>query len=117
MPTPILYGDYFYTLANAGMVVCYEAKTGKQVYKERLSSADGYTASPVAADGKLYFLSEEGKCHVIKAGPHFERLAMNPMGEYCMATPAIADGMMFIRAQHHLFGIGRERAARTSKQE
>jgi outer membrane protein assembly factor BamB len=117
LPTPILYGDYFYTLANAGMVVCYEAKTGKQVYKERLSSADGYTASPVAADGKLYFLSEEGKCHVIKAGPHFERLAMNPMGEYCMATPAIADGMMFIRAQHHLFGIGRERAARTSKQE
>jgi outer membrane protein assembly factor BamB len=111
MPTPIVYGDYLYICANAGMVTCYEARTGKQVYKERLGGTGGYTASPVAADGKLYFTSEESGVRVVKAGPQFELLAVNPMGEVCMATPAIADGMLFVRTQHHLYGIGRTDAA------
>jgi acylaminoacyl-peptidase len=108
MPTPIVYGDYLYTCGNAGIVTCYEARTGKQVYKERLGGRGGYTASPVAADGKIYFTSEESGIRVVRAGPKFEVLAVNPLGEPCLATPAISDGMIFVRTQHHLLGIGRK---------
>jgi hypothetical protein len=89
------------------MVTCYDAKTGKQVYKERLGGRGGYTASPVAADGRIYFASEESGVRVIQAGPTFKLLAVNLLGDPCMATPAIADGMIFVRTQHYLFGIGR----------
>ena len=68
MPTPILYGDYFYTCSNSGIVTCYEAKTGKEIYKKRMGDGS-YTASPVAADGRLYFCSEKGEVRVVKAGP------------------------------------------------
>jgi outer membrane protein assembly factor BamB len=107
LPTPMSYGDYFYACGNSGVLTCYEAKTGKQVYRERLGGAGGYTASPVAADGRLYFTSEEDGVRVVKAGPKFELLAENPLGEACLTTPAIADGMLFFRTQHHLVGIGR----------
>jgi outer membrane protein assembly factor BamB len=107
MPTPIVYGDYLYTLANHGVLTCYEAKTGKQVYEKRLVGRNGYTASPIAADGKLYFTSEDGDIRVVRAGPQFQLLATNSMGDPCMATPAISDGMLFVRSQHYLFGIGR----------
>jgi hypothetical protein len=63
----------------------------------------------VAADGRLYFTSEEHGVRVVKAGPKFERLAVNPVGEVCMATPAISDGMIFVRGQHHLFAFGNPR--------
>jgi acylaminoacyl-peptidase len=112
MPTPIVYGDYLYVCSNAGIVTCFEAKTGKQVYKERLGGSGGYTASPVAADGKLYFTGEESGVRVVRAGPKFEVLAVNPLGDPCMATPAISDGMMFVRTQHYLIGLGRSEAAK-----
>jgi putative CocE/NonD family hydrolase len=108
MPTPIVYGDYLYVVSNAGIVTCYEAKTGKQVYKERLGGSGGYTASPVAADGRLYFAGEESGVRVVRAGPKFEVLAVNPLGEPCLATPAISDGMIFVRTQHHLLGLARK---------
>jgi outer membrane protein assembly factor BamB len=106
MPTPIVYGDYLYACANSGIVTCYEAKTGKEVYKERLPGRGGYTASPVAADGRIYFTSEENGVRVVKAGPKFQMLAVNPMGDVCMATPAISDGMIYVRTVHYLYGIG-----------
>jgi enterochelin esterase-like enzyme/outer membrane protein assembly factor BamB len=111
MPTPIVYGQYLYVCANAGIVTCYEATTGKQTYKERLGGRGGYTASPVAADGYLYFTSEEDGIRVVKAGPKFELVAANALGEPCMATPAITGGMILVRTQHHLLGIGRTAAA------
>ena len=107
MPTPIVYGDYLYTCSDSGIVTCYQAKTGKQVYKERLGGSGGYTASPVAADGKIYFTSEESGVRVIKAGPNFELLATNPIGDACMATPAISDGLFFARTQHFVYAFGR----------
>jgi outer membrane protein assembly factor BamB len=106
MPTPIAYDSYLYTCSNSGIVACYEARTGKQVYRQRLGSSGGHSASPVAADGRIYFTSEEGAVYVVKAGPAFELLAVNQMADSCLATPAISDGMMFIRSQHYLFGIG-----------
>jgi outer membrane protein assembly factor BamB len=105
MATPILYGQYLYTCGNGGMVSCYEAATGKEVYKERLGGVS-YTASPVAADGKLYFTSEQGQVRVVQAGPEFKLLAVNEIGDACLATPAISSGMFFVRSQHFLFALG-----------
>jgi PQQ-like domain len=114
MPTPIIYGDYLYTCANHGVLTCYVAKTGEKIYQQRIGDKGGaYSASPIAADEKLYLASEDGEIHVVKAGPKYEHLATNPMGEVCMATPAVSEGMIFVRTQHHLFGIG-ERAEQVS---
>jgi outer membrane protein assembly factor BamB len=106
MPTPIIYGDYLYTCANQGVMACYNAKSGERIYQQRIADKGGaYSASPVAADGKVYFSSEDGEIFVVKAGPKYELLASNPMGEVLMATPAISDGMIFVRGQHNLFAI------------
>ena len=107
MPTPIVYGKYLYICSNNGLLTCREARTGKEVYKERLGGSGTYTASPVAADGKIYFTSEENGVRVVRAGPKFAVLAVNALDDPCLATPAISDGMMFFRTQHHVFGIGR----------
>ena len=108
LPTPIAYGDHFYVCSNSGILTCYELSTGKQVYQQRLGGSSGYTASPVAADGRLYFAGEDGTVRVVKAGPKYEMLAANPLGEVVMATPAIADGMLYVRTQSHLFGLARQ---------
>ena len=106
MTTPIAYGKYLYICSNAGILTCYEADTGKEVYKERLGGVS-YTASPIAADGRLYFTSEQGGVRVVKAGPEFELLAVNELGDVCMATPAISGGTLFVRSQHFLYALGR----------
>jgi outer membrane protein assembly factor BamB len=111
MPTPILYGAYLYTCSNAGVLTCYDAATGKEIYKMRMGSGS-YTASPVAADGRLYFSSEQGEVRVVKAGPAFELLAENPLDDYVMATPAISNGSLFVRSQHFLFSLGKHAAAK-----
>jgi outer membrane protein assembly factor BamB len=106
MITPLIYGDYLYSSKNNGVLFCFEAKTGKRVYQERLGDGTtGFTASPVAAAGKLYYSSEDGDIYVIKAGPKFEVLAKNDMGEICMATPAISEGTLFFRTQGHVVAI------------
>jgi len=107
MPTPIVYEDYLYTCANQGILTCYEATTGRRIYRERIAGgkAGSYTASPVAADGKLYFASEDSGVFVVQAGAKYGLLSANPMGEIIMATPAISDGMIFVRTQHHVYGI------------
>ncbi|MFL5343103.1 MAG: PQQ-binding-like beta-propeller repeat protein [Gemmataceae bacterium] len=107
MPTPIVYGDYLYVCANSGLLTCYEVTTGKQLYLERIGGSAGYTASPVAADGRLYFTGEENGVRVVKAGPKFELLAINPVGETCLATPAISDGLLLLRTVHHVVALGR----------
>ena len=107
MPTPIVYGEHLYTIGNSGMVTCYETATGREIYKERLGGTS-YTASPVAADGRLYFVSEQGDVRVLKVGPDFELLAVNKIGEVCMATPAISGGVLFVRTKDALFAFGRK---------
>jgi len=105
-PTPIVYGDFLYSINVSGIVGCYDARTGERKYVARLEHlGDGFSSSPVAADGRLYFASEDGDVFVVKAGPKFEVLASNPMGEVIMATPAVSGGTLFIRTLHHLFAI------------
>ena len=113
LTTPIVYGDLLYTCSNNGILACYRAKTGDRLYHQRIGGKGGsYTASGVAADGKLYFTSQDGDIYVVKAGPKYELLSANSMGEVCMATPALADGMIFVRTQNHVYAIGEPRAAR-----
>jgi outer membrane protein assembly factor BamB len=108
-PTPIVYGEYLYVCADNGVFSAYQAKTGELIYQERLPSS--FSASPVAGDGKLFLSSEDGDVFVIKAGAKFERLAINPMGEALMGTPAISDGVILLRGQHHLFAVTQKQAA------
>jgi outer membrane protein assembly factor BamB len=109
IPTPIVYGEYLYVVSNNGILSCYRAKTGERVYRERMGGVGGaFAASLVAADGRIYLTSEDGEIYVIKAGPTYELLALNSMGEVCLATPAVSKDMIVIRTQHHLFGIGKK---------
>lgn len=107
MPTPIVYGDLLYTCSNNGVLTAYNAKTGDSVYQERLGGTGGaFTASPVASEGKIYLASEDGDVFVVKAGPKYELLAKNPVGEVMMATPAISDGLVIVRTVSHLYAFG-----------
>ena len=107
MQTPLVYGDYLYSCHIDGVLSCYEATTGKHMYKERLGTGgEGFTASPVASEGKLYFTSEQGRVFVVKTGSEFTVLATNYLQEVCMATPAISDGAIFFRTQGHVIAIG-----------
>jgi outer membrane protein assembly factor BamB len=106
VPTPIVYGDYLYVCNDRAVLTCYDVKTGEQIYQQRIEDKSiGFSASPVAADGKLYFPSEDGDVYVLRAGPKYELLAVNAMGESMMATPAISAGVIFVRGQNHLFAI------------
>ena len=108
MPTPLIYGDYLYVLANQGILDCYELQTGAEIYRQRIRhSGSGFSASPVAADGKLYLSGEDGDIFVVKADPEYEEISMNKMGELLMASPAISEGMLYVRAKSHLFAIGK----------
>ncbi len=106
MQTPLVYGDYLYCCRDSGIMACYDAVTGKKQYRKRLAGGVGFTASPVAGDGKIYFTSEEGDVFVIKAGTEYELLGKNTMGEISMATPAISEGTIFFRTQHHVVSVG-----------
>jgi outer membrane protein assembly factor BamB len=109
MPTPLIYGDQLYVLGNAGVFDSYEYRTGTEVYRSRLlHKGSGFSASPVASDGRIYASSEDGDVFVVKTGAAFEVLAQNALGEPIMATPAIADGTLFVRGQKTLFAIGKK---------
>lgn len=101
-PTPLLLGDYLYVLYSTGYLACFDARTGKTVYdRQRLEGF--FTASPWTCDGKIFCLSEEGTTYVVKAGPTFEHLSENRLDEVTMATPAIADGRLFLRTFDSLY--------------
>jgi len=106
MATPLVYGDYLYVCRINGVLGCYEARTGARVYQERLGSGtSGFSASPVAGDGKIYIAGEDGNVFVIRAGPRFEVMAKNPMGEVCMASPAVSGGVIYFRTQSHVVAV------------
>jgi outer membrane protein assembly factor BamB len=108
MPTPLIYRGQVYVLANNGVFDAYELPTGREIYRQRLALVgSGFSASPVAADGKIYLSNEDGEMLVIEAGAAFKHLATNSMGEMLMATPALSEGVMFVRGSSSLFAIGR----------
>ena len=108
-PTPIVYEGIFYVCADNGVLSAYDAKSGELLYQERLPSS--FSASPVAAGGKLYLASEDGDVFVVKAGKQFELLAKNPMGQALMATPAVSGDLFIVRTGSHIYAVGNVKQA------
>jgi outer membrane protein assembly factor BamB len=108
MPTPLIYEGIVYVLGNGGLFDAYDLETGDEIYRQRIEhGGSGFSASPVAADGRIYLSSEDGDIFVIRSGRTFELLAKNPMGEPLMATPALVNGTMVVRGRDHLFAVSR----------
>jgi outer membrane protein assembly factor BamB len=108
-PSPIVYGDLYYTLYDRGFFTAHDARTGKEVYgKQRISdAATAFTASPWAYNGKIFCLSEDGDTFVIQAGAEYKLLGKNSLDEMCMATPAMARGSLIIRTASKLYRISK----------
>ncbi len=110
VPTPTTDGKYFYVVNDRGVVYCFDAKTGAPVYGQQRLRPGTYSASPVIAEGKIYVTSEDGVTSVFRAGPKFELLAENDLGEYTLSTVAVSGGQLFIRTAQNLYCVGRPRA-------
>jgi outer membrane protein assembly factor BamB len=104
MPSAVFVKPYLFIVSEKGFAMCLEAVTGKVKWQERLGG--NYSASPVAADGHIYFLSEEGETVVIPADGKFEVISRNSLKEPCQASMAVTHSQLFIRTQKHLFCIG-----------
>jgi outer membrane protein assembly factor BamB len=107
VPTPATDGKYLYLVNDKGLVTVLEPRTGSIVYGPQRLALGTYSSSPIVADGKVYATSEEGVTSVFKAGPAFELLAENTLGDYTLATPAVAGGRLFIRTSKKLHAIGK----------
>ena len=108
VPSPILHGDHLYMVNDmASIVTCLEVMTGRAVWQGRLGVAqrEGFSASPVVVDGKVFFTNDDGETFVLRAGPKFELLHVNRMGEGTLASPALVDGRWYIRTDRNLFAI------------
>ena len=109
VPSPIVYGQSLYMVNDmASIVTCLDAVTGQSLWQGRLGIAqrEGFSASPVAVDGKLFFTNDDGETFVLRAGPKFELLHVNRIGEGTLASPALADGRWYIRTDRNLLAIG-----------
>lgn len=113
----VVYGDYFYTLLDRGLLLCNDARTGKPVYGHQRLSTDtsGFAASPWAYNGKIFAISEDGDTFVIQAGPQFKLLGKNSLNEMTLATPAVAQGSLIIRTQSKLYRIARRNRNKAQK--
>jgi outer membrane protein assembly factor BamB len=110
VPTPTSDGKLIYSVTDRGVAYALDAQSGKIVYGPERLKTDSYSASPVLAEGKIYVTSEnEGLTSVYRAGPKFELLAQNPLNDYCLSSPAISEGQIFIRTTGHLWAIGQRR--------
>jgi outer membrane protein assembly factor BamB len=109
VPSPILYGDQIYMVNDmASIATSFDARTGATMWQGRLGVArrEGFSASPVAVDGKVFFTNDNGETFVIRAGTEFEVLQVNDIGERTLASPALVDGRWYIRTQQSLIAIG-----------
>ena len=109
VPSPVIYGSQLYTVNDmASIVTSFDAATGKVLWQGRLGVAqrEGFSASPVAVDGKIFFTNDQGDTFVVRAGPSFELLHTNRIGESTLASPALVDGRWYIRTAGSLFAIG-----------
>ena len=107
--TPLYHRGRLYTVNPVSMLVCGDAATGKVLWQERLGLEGEVSASPVAADGKVYVTDERGATAVVRVGDRPRVLATNEVGEPVLATPALADGALVLRSDQHLFCIGPKR--------
>ena len=105
LQTPVVYGDLIYASTSQGIFKAYDARTGRKLYEQRLGTGGSFTSSPIAADGKIYVSNEEGQTFVIKAGPRFELLRTNELGEIVLSTPALSDRVLYVRTSAAVLAI------------
>jgi outer membrane protein assembly factor BamB len=107
MQTPLAAGGLLFLCNDGGIATCTDLAAGMQHWRERLSDGKtGFTASPVHAGGHLYWTGEDGSVHVIRAAEKFERVALNQLGDPCMASPAVANGVLYFRTKGRLVAVG-----------
>ena len=106
VPSPIISGKYFLVAADNGIASCFQARTGHRHWMERLGKH--YSASLVEANGLVYFLADQGVMKVVRPGPELDIVAVNELGEYCFASPAISNGQIFLRGEQNLYCIESE---------
>jgi len=106
MHTLLLYKNHLYNVNWNGSFICLDPLTGKEIYNAKLGKAKSFIASPVAADGKIYVVDEEGTIYIVQDGDEFKLLAEIPMNDICMTAPAITDGMIIFRTQKYLVAVG-----------
>ncbi len=112
VPTPVSDGKLLYSITDRGVAYALEVATGNVVYGPARLRPDSYSASPVLVEDRIYVTSEnEGLTSVYRAGPKFELLAENPLGDYCLSSPAVSEGQIFIRTTKHLWAIGQRKKA------
>ncbi|MBT4623023.1 MAG: PQQ-binding-like beta-propeller repeat protein, partial [Verrucomicrobia bacterium] len=104
VPSPIISGHYLLMVADSGIASCFEARTGKRHWMERLPG--GHSPSPVSADGLVYFVSDRGVTTIIRPSETFAVIAKNELGEPVSASPAISQGQIFLRTHQNLYCIG-----------
>ena len=104
--TMILYRNLLYNMNWNGTINCMDPLTGKEIYNAKLGKARSFIASPVASDGRIYIVDEEGIVYIIRDGASFELIAEIPLNDICMTAPAITDGMIYFRTQKHLIAVG-----------
>ncbi|MBI2927194.1 MAG: PQQ-binding-like beta-propeller repeat protein [Verrucomicrobia bacterium] len=104
IPSAIYLRPHLFAITDGGIATCYKADTGEIVWQDRIGG--NHSASPVLADGKIYFLSEEGETTIIAAAPEFKVIARNPIGEKCQASLAVSQGHLFLRSEKHVFCVG-----------
>lgn len=105
LSTPVISGDYLYTLSTAGVLTGLNAKTGETLFRQRMGQGTGFSASLVASGGVVYAVNEAGEFFIFRASPKYEEIAKVDMGETVMATPAISDGTLFVRGESKLYAI------------
>lgn len=104
VPSPVAHDKWFFVVSDRGFASCLDAKTGERLWMEKIGKR--HSAAGLVAEGRVYFTADEGTTYVLKAGPAFEVLAKNPLGEECYASPATAQGQLFIRTVGHLWCLG-----------
>ena len=110
LPSPLLYLGVLYMVNDGGIVTSFKPESGEVIAQGRLKGAvDKYYASPVAADGKIYMASEQGKISVLEPGGSLEPVIVNDVGDTCYATPAISEGRIYLRTPHTLYCFGKKK--------
>ena len=105
MQTLLLYENYIYNLAWNGRLSCYDAESGEKFYDEKLGKSKSFTASPVASDGRIYAVGDDGSVYVVKSGAVFEIISENKLNDVCMVSPSITEGTIFFRTQSRLIAV------------
>jgi outer membrane protein assembly factor BamB len=105
LQTPVVFENLIYACTSQGIFKAYDARTGRKLYEQRLGTGGSFTSSPIAVDSKIYVSNEEGQTFVIKAGPEFQVIGVNELGEPILSTPAISDRMLYLRTPKSVFAI------------